>query len=83
MEKSKKSVKKLDINFILNDDSENKNASHYRLKSELAVNKELLSSSSFTKNSLLLIGKAYGVKLTLRQKRGEMAKTLNEKIEHC
>jgi hypothetical protein len=55
MEKSKKSVKKLDINFILNDDSENKNASHYRLKSELAVNKELLSSSSFTKNSLLLI----------------------------
>ena len=27
MEKSKKSVKKLDINFILNDDSENKNAS--------------------------------------------------------
>jgi hypothetical protein len=41
MEKSKKSVKKLDINFILNDDSENKNASHYRLKSELAVNKEL------------------------------------------
>jgi hypothetical protein len=41
-----------------------------------------LSSSSFTKNSLLLIGKAYGVKLTLRQKRGEMAKTLNEKIEH-
>ena len=78
MEKSKKSVKKLDINFILNDDSENN-----RLKSELAVNKELLSSSSFTKNSLLLIGKAYGVKLTLRQKRGEMAKTLNEKIEHC
>jgi hypothetical protein len=42
-----------------------------------------LSSSSFTKNSLLLIGKAYGVKLTLRQKRGEMAKTLNEKIEHA
>lgn len=83
MEKSKKSVNKLDINFILNDDSENKNASHYRLKSELAVNKELLSSSSFTKNSLLLIGKAYGVKLTLRQKRGEMAKTLNEKIEHA
>jgi hypothetical protein len=36
-----------------------------------------------TKNSLLLIGKAYGVKLTLRQKRGEMAKTLNEKIEHA
>jgi hypothetical protein len=34
MEKSKKSVKKLDINFILTDDSENKNASHYRLKSE-------------------------------------------------
>jgi hypothetical protein len=32
MEKSKKSVKKLDINFILNDDSENN-----RLKSELAV----------------------------------------------
>jgi hypothetical protein len=30
-----------------------------------------------------LIGKAYGVKLTLRQKRGEMAKTLNEKIEHA
>jgi hypothetical protein len=45
---------------------------HYILKSELAVNKELLSSSSFTKNSLLLIGKAYGVKLTLRQKRGEI-----------
>jgi hypothetical protein len=78
MEKSKKSVKKLDINFILNHDSENN-----RLKSELAVNKELLSSSSFTKNSLLLIEKAYGVKLTLRQKRGEMAKTLNETIEHA
>jgi hypothetical protein len=27
--------------------------------------------------------KDYGVKLTLRQKRGEMAKTLNEKIEHA
>jgi hypothetical protein len=39
MEKSKKSVKKLDINFILNDDSENN-----RLKSELAVN--LFSSAS-------------------------------------
>jgi hypothetical protein len=26
---------------------------------------------------------SYGVKLTLRQKRSEMAKTLNEKIEHA
>ena len=69
-QKSHKNVKTFNMQFIKEDKSEGKAVSHLRLKSELTNNKNFLVEKSFTKKDLLLLCKAYKVKVSAKKKEG-------------
>lgn len=57
------------MQFIKEDKSEGKAVSHLRLKSELTNNKNFLLEKSFKKKDLLLLCKAYKVKVSAKKRR--------------
>ncbi|CAC5421055.1 unnamed protein product [Mytilus coruscus] len=83
MQKSLKSVKKLDMKFIIDDNSSDKSASHFRLKSELVTQESIFKDSTFTKAQLQTLGKAYGVTLLSKLKKEDMAKELASAINQA
>jgi hypothetical protein len=60
------------MQFIKEDKSEGKAVSHLRLKSELTNNKNFLVEKSFTKKDLLLLCKAYKVKVSAQKKKDQI-----------
>ena len=60
------------MQFIKEDKSEVKAVSHLRLKSELTNNKNFLVEKSFTKKDLLLLCKAYKVKVSAKKKKDQI-----------
>lgn len=59
MEKSRKTVKTFNMQFLKDDKSQEKISSHLRLKSEVVMNEKFLLS--FTKKDLLLLCQMYDV----------------------
>ena len=70
----------------IRDKSEGKAVSHLRLKSELTNNKNFLVEKSFTKTDLLLLCKAYKVKVSAQKKKdqinSELVKIILQKIAY-
>ena len=82
LEKSKTKSKHLDLEFLQKDDSENKQAFHLRLKSELLQGLEVLDKQ-FKKADLIKLCHAYDIKIADTKKKGEFVEALSEKILKC
>lgn len=80
MQKSSRSVRKLDMKFIL-DDFSDMSASHYRLKSKLLTHGNMLKD--FTKVQLKTLGKAYGITILSKLKKEDMARELASAINEA
>ncbi|XP_041378670.1 uncharacterized protein LOC121390864 [Gigantopelta aegis] len=80
MAKKIKCNKTLDFKFIIDDTSKKKNASHYRLKSEVVQNRQFFSNCNFNKQQLQLLAKAYGVHFLSKANKSNIAMLLSDAI---
>ena len=80
MEKTSKAqqIKRIDMNSIINDKSENRLISHLHLKSLSLENENFFLN--FTKKDLILLLKAYGVHLSMTKKKQELGEVLAQKL---
>lgn len=81
MEKSKKTQQNIDFAFISQDSSENKLASHLKLKSECLLNTKFYMN--FTKKELHLLTEAYGCKVSQRKSKEEIGSIFTQKLQQC
>jgi hypothetical protein len=81
MEKSKKTQKNIDFAFIKQDLSDNKLASHLKLKSECLINSKFYMN--FTKRELQTLAESYGCKVSQRKSKDEIGSILSQKIQQC
>lgn len=72
MDKSKKTVKTFNMQFLKDDTSKDKLSSHLRLKSEIMQNNQFLLEKSFTNKDLLLLCRLYNVKMSTQKKKSEI-----------
>lgn len=79
LEKSKKTQHKIYFSFICQDSSENKLASHLKLKSECLLNAKFYMN--FTKKELHFLTEAYGCKVSQRKSKEEIGTVLSQKLQ--
>jgi len=79
-ERSKKCSKAFDMQFLREDKSVGKSVTHLRLKCELINNDKFLLEKSFTKKDLLLLCKAYDLKVAAKKKNDFINSRLVETI---
>lgn len=78
MEKSRKTVKAFNMQFLKDDKSQEKISSYLRLKSEVVMNEKFLLS--FTKKDLLLLCQMYDLQMPSRKRKDEISINLNRVI---
>ena len=78
-EKCKKG-EQISIKFIEMDATENKEGSHLRLKLNCLENSNYFNNKDYTKNDLLKLCDAYGIKVSKTWKKDQIARILRENI---
>ena len=81
MEKSKAKTKQLDLQFLREDKSENKEAFHLRLKSELMQGSTALDK--FKKPDLMTLCAAYSIQIAKSKKKFEIVEILSRAVQDC